>query len=187
MIANLSNRSFVFARCSLSKIGNGLQLLIEFLQKLHQDSAERLRIEFVGRIPGAFDSRLFLNNQNSQLFPPLGNAGWLHFLRVAIRDRQISCSPGRSKLLKINGERGRNRTFNLLIKSQLLCQLSYAPFALESKEGLHGRHPQCNTRETLAARAVRLRTESRHCVSELLVGLTTLVESGRGFQEFTDV
>ena len=27
------------------------------------------------------------------------------------------------------GERGRNRTFNLLIKSQLLCQLSYAPIA----------------------------------------------------------
>ncbi len=32
------------------------------------------------------------------------------------------------KCLKISGERGRNRTFNLLIKSQLLCQLSYAPF-----------------------------------------------------------
>jgi hypothetical protein len=30
------------------------------------------------------------------------------------------------KYLK-NGERGRNRTYNLLIKSQLLCQLSYAP------------------------------------------------------------
>src|SRR5438445_3528406 len=29
-------------------------------------------------------------------------------------------------LLK-SGERGRNRTYNLLIKSQLLCQLSYAP------------------------------------------------------------
>jgi hypothetical protein len=28
-----------------------------------------------------------------------------------------------------DGERGRNRTFNLLIKSQLLCQLSYAPGA----------------------------------------------------------
>jgi hypothetical protein len=28
------------------------------------------------------------------------------------------------------GERGRNRTFNLLIKSQLLCQLSYAPVPL---------------------------------------------------------
>src|SRR5260370_7731646 len=26
-----------------------------------------------------------------------------------------------------HGERGRNRTYNLLIKSQLLCQLSYAP------------------------------------------------------------
>ena len=25
------------------------------------------------------------------------------------------------------GERGGNRTYNLLIKSQLLCQLSYAP------------------------------------------------------------
>jgi hypothetical protein len=28
-----------------------------------------------------------------------------------------------------DGERGRNRTYNLLIKSQLLCQLSYAPDA----------------------------------------------------------
>ena len=27
----------------------------------------------------------------------------------------------------VDGERGRNRTYNLLIKSQLLCQLSYAP------------------------------------------------------------
>lgn len=32
-------------------------------------------------------------------------------------------------LLGKNGERGRNRTYNLLIKSQLLCQLSYAPAA----------------------------------------------------------
>ncbi len=31
------------------------------------------------------------------------------------------------KWLKRSGERGRNRTYNLLIKSQLLCQLSYAP------------------------------------------------------------
>jgi hypothetical protein len=30
------------------------------------------------------------------------------------------------------GERGRNRTYNLLIKSQLLCQLSYAPVPLFS-------------------------------------------------------
>jgi integrase len=30
------------------------------------------------------------------------------------------------------GERGRNRTFNLLIKSQLLCQLSYAPICEEA-------------------------------------------------------
>ena len=30
-------------------------------------------------------------------------------------------------LILKSGERGRNRTFNLLIKSQLLCQLSYAP------------------------------------------------------------
>src|SRR5215475_5334792 len=31
------------------------------------------------------------------------------------------------QIMKDSGERGRNRTFNLLIKSQLLCQLSYAP------------------------------------------------------------
>jgi hypothetical protein len=31
------------------------------------------------------------------------------------------------QVIEKNGERGRNRTFNLLIKSQLLCQLSYAP------------------------------------------------------------
>ena len=29
--------------------------------------------------------------------------------------------------VETSGERGRNRTYNLLIKSQLLCQLSYAP------------------------------------------------------------
>ena len=27
----------------------------------------------------------------------------------------------------LGGERGRNRTYNLVIKSHLLCQLSYAP------------------------------------------------------------
>ena len=30
-------------------------------------------------------------------------------------------------VIEISGERGRNRTFNLVIKSHLLCQLSYAP------------------------------------------------------------
>lgn len=41
----------------------------------------------------------------------------------------------RCKRLKRNGERGRNRTFNLLIKSQLLCQLSYAPTVGNSQVG----------------------------------------------------
>ena len=44
------------------------------------------------------------------------------------------CRPGLSTYLvkpfRIIGERARNRTWNLLIKSQLLCQLSYAPVAL---------------------------------------------------------
>ena len=31
-------------------------------------------------------------------------------------------------MIDLIGERGWNRTTNLLIKSQLLCQLSYAPF-----------------------------------------------------------
>ena len=39
------------------------------------------------------------------------------------------------KSLKRSGERGRNRTYNLLIKSQLLCQLSYAPANGDTKTG----------------------------------------------------
>jgi hypothetical protein len=38
-----------------------------------------------------------------------------------------NCSEVGFKCWLKGGERGRNRTFNLLIKSQLLCQLSYAP------------------------------------------------------------
>src|ERR1039458_6081705 len=45
------------------------------------------------------------------------------------RERQ-TCYCLSSRTVDFRGERGRNRTFNLLIKSQLLCQLSYAP-ALE--------------------------------------------------------
>jgi hypothetical protein len=36
-----------------------------------------------------------------------------------------------AKSFTMSGERGGNRTYNLLIKSQLLCQLSYAPDFLE--------------------------------------------------------
>ena len=49
------------------------------------------------------------------------------------RDRRIGQSSGRAGISirfvsdRKYGERGRNRTYNLLIKSQLLCQLSYAP------------------------------------------------------------
>ena len=34
--------------------------------------------------------------------------------------------PNCSKLLDLNGGRGRNRTYNLSVKSRMLCQLSYA-------------------------------------------------------------
>ena len=37
-----------------------------------------------------------------------------------------------------DGESGRNRTFNLLIKSQLLCQLSYAPLSRKDIPELKG-------------------------------------------------
>jgi hypothetical protein len=50
---------------------------------------------------------------------------------------------------RLSGERGRNRTFNLLIKSQLLCQLSYAPacgfsFALGSSARLRRAMGDCS-------------------------------------------
>jgi hypothetical protein len=58
----------------------------------------------------------------------------------------ISLMWQKSKLLILDGERGRNRTFNLLIKSQLLCQLSYAPLLWnQSDEGHHRKQYQCNT------------------------------------------
>jgi hypothetical protein len=41
--------------------------------------------------------------------------------RSLIEDRRLQVTDSK------DGERGRNRTYNLLIKSQLLCQLSYAP------------------------------------------------------------
>ena len=42
----------------------------------------------------------------------------------------MNASPPARNIMFIGdrGERGRNRTYNLLIKSQLLCQLSYAPY-----------------------------------------------------------
>jgi hypothetical protein len=39
----------------------------------------------------------------------------------------LPCGLDSGQVIEKDGERGRNRTFNLLIKSQLLCQLSYAP------------------------------------------------------------
>ena len=44
----------------------------------------------------------------------------------AVRGPSVAISES-GKSLRISGERGRNRTYNLVIKSHLLCQLSYAP------------------------------------------------------------
>ena len=51
--------------------------------------------------------------------------------RVPVYDADGYASPSWNLSIKGDvGERGRNRTYNLLIKSQLLCQLSYAPACL---------------------------------------------------------
>ena len=52
----------------------------------------------------------------------------------ATRESETWCSlDGKRRIFRgEGGERGRNRTYNLLIKSQLLCQLSYAPARLDS-------------------------------------------------------
>ncbi len=49
------------------------------------------------------------------------------FTDPLFRDWEGRCSRKPHSRLGLSGERGRNRTYNLLIKSQLLCQLSYAP------------------------------------------------------------
>jgi hypothetical protein len=50
-------------------------------------------------------------------------------LRDSLYRDAFGCKSGRIPN-NFDGERGRNRTYNLLIKSQLLCQLSYAPGGL---------------------------------------------------------
>jgi hypothetical protein len=52
-------------------------------------------------------------------------------LRPVAVNTAVRTAKGKRKLsrkyLISSGERGRNRTYNLVIKSHLLCQLSYAP------------------------------------------------------------
>jgi hypothetical protein len=55
------------------------------------------------------------------------------------------------------GERGRNRTFNLLIKSQLLCQLSYAPTIVREElpqEGSNDYNKRVSRRPSRAADSI---------------------------------
>ena len=54
----------------------------------------------------------------------------------------MKCTCGRPRVLAgmKSGERGQNRTVNLLIKSQLLCQLSYAP-TLGDKQSFYSTTP----------------------------------------------
>ncbi len=47
------------------------------------------------------------------------------------------------------GERGRNRTYNLVIKSHLLCQLSYAP-ALSGIKTANAASDKYNIRPSLS-------------------------------------
>jgi hypothetical protein len=49
------------------------------------------------------------------------------------------------QVLEKSGERGRNRTYNLLIKSQLLCQLSYAPLLTQGENETELYHLVCST------------------------------------------
>jgi hypothetical protein len=52
---------------------------------------------------------------------------------------------GSMQVLEKSGERGRNRTYNLLIKSQLLCQLSYAPLLTQGENETELYHLVCST------------------------------------------
>src|SRR3981189_2646262 len=54
-----------------------------------------------------------------------GTTGTRNFVLIVSHSRAAIRHEGGELIL--NGERGRNRTYNLVIKSHLLCQLSYAP------------------------------------------------------------
>jgi hypothetical protein len=76
---------------------------------------------------------------------PGANINWVDGLdrRTTPQQNATSAQPERERIseelpevVENVGERGRNRTSNLLIKSQLLCQLSYAPIREELRAGL---------------------------------------------------
>ena len=56
------------------------------------------------------------------------------FLQKPLQSCSLEVDKGveeRCKSLNLNGGRGRNRTYNLSVKSRMLCQLSYA--SMQSK------------------------------------------------------
>ncbi len=91
---------------------------------------------------------------------PIANGDRFHILHDALgyrfgRNITNSRSPSRSEF----GERGRNRTYNLVIKSHLLCQLSYAPVPVGSTNG-ECRHPQYNIAQACFSAAILSRDNS---------------------------
>jgi hypothetical protein len=72
------------------------------------------------------------------------------------------------------GERGRNRTFNLLIKSQLLCQLSYAP--VSGLSFCPGDPPICRGLRAIASCCSREAACRNHLISGLQTTSTNITQ-----------
>jgi hypothetical protein len=80
----------------------------------------------------AFEGLTYAKQTKLGLLRPCGRQRPQAAARCGGRELVTKCDKNEAAARKFvncrgDGERGRNRTFNLLIKSQLLCQLSYAP------------------------------------------------------------
>ena len=79
-------------------------------------------------------------------YPSFGGGRWIRTIEVS--DNRFTVCPlwplGNSSLI---GAGNRNRTYNLLITSQLLCQLSYASIL-----NFHGGHNRARTCDPLLVR-----------------------------------
>ncbi len=90
----------------------------------------------------------------------------------------------------MSGERGRNRTYNLLIKSQLLCQLSYAspnrysnirnPISAELSPSPNPANTISSPRDTLVGQDHMFRSQQRK--TKILFGLSDAILTFAAFE-----
>jgi hypothetical protein len=84
-----------------------------------------MNVDFQAFNDGTVEAPIIIENDSLRGF--CGQPFVAHLVPVKFPAAKHSAQISEPQIIGSGGERGRNRTFNLVIKSHLLCQLSYAP------------------------------------------------------------